>query len=98
MSDLPISKVIDFDTPIEWASAKYDSIELREPKMKELSLAYGELKGNDAQAMAKFQMSLVCAVSGAPRQVIENMPISKMNEAFKYLQGFMEVGQETGEI
>lgn len=96
MSDLPISLVID-GLGIEHSGGKYDAIELREPKARELSKALGVMRGNtDSQSLVKFQIALVAAVSGVPEAAIEQMPISKLNEAFDYLQGFTSAGLGTG--
>ncbi len=96
MSDLPPSLVID-GLDIEWNGQKCDAIELREPKMHEMRTAYHELKNDDAESMANFQIALVCAVSGKPKQIIERMSVSKMHEAFEYVSGFMNPGPTTGE-
>ena len=98
MSELPQSLVVNFDRPIAYNGNQYESIELSEPTMKQLRAAYRELSnGGNAEQMAKFQIALVREVSGAPLQVVEGMPISKMNEAFDYLQGFMNAAPPTGE-
>lgn len=97
MSDeLPPSLVIS-DLGIEWNHGKYDAVELREPKAKELVKALSVMKGNaDTQSLVKFQIALICAVTELPEQVVEQMPISKLNEAFTYLQGFTSAGSLTG--
>lgn len=92
-----VTKVID-GLDIEWNGAKCDEIELREPRMSELDVAYGELsKAMGAREMTKFQVALVCAVSGKPQQIIAKMPVSKMNEAMEFLESFINSGQKTGE-
>lgn len=92
MSDLPPSLVID-DLGIEWNGGKYDAIELKEPKAIHIEKAMSSVNGTlTDQSVIKYQIALICAVSGLPRQVIEEMPISKLNEAFKYLQGFSQIG------
>lgn len=91
------SLTIEFDPAIEHNGQAYHSIELREPRMRELERAYSEVKtSTDAQSLIRFQIALVCAVTGQPKQVIELMSVSQMNEAFNYLQNFMNGSTGTG--
>lgn len=97
MSDLPISLVID-GLDIEWNGGKYDAIELHEPTIRQLEKAYSELKaGTNIQTLTRFQIALICEVSGKPRQIIELMPVSKIRAAFNYLEGFINANQTTGD-
>lgn len=82
------SMVIDFDPPIEWNGKSVSSMELREPRAGEVLKAQSELNGSP-QAQWKFGMALIGAVSGEPRQVIEQMPVSKMIQGINYLTNFL---------
>lgn len=91
---LPELEII-FDEPIEYNGKTYNSIVLREPKSVELQNALATLgKGDTPDAMFKYNNSLISAVAGEngkslPRQVAEQMPIRKFNEAVKYLESFL---------
>lgn len=95
MSEQAPSMMIEFSPPIEWNGGTYDAIELREPKAVEVLKAQAELKGT-ADSTMKFGVALICAIAGKPRQVIEQMPISKLMAGIDYLTGFLDGGLQTG--
>ncbi len=90
------SLVIDFDPPIVWNGKSIPSIELREPMAMEVVKAQVELKGTPDSTI-KWGIALICAVTGEPRQVIEQMPISKVMIGINYLSDFLNGGPVTGE-
>jgi hypothetical protein len=96
--DHPPSLVITFDEPLEWNGKSVSELELREPKAGEVLKCQQELN-NTPGSQWKFGMALIGAVSGHPRQIIDQMPVSKMLEAINYLTSFLsDDGQETGPI
>jgi hypothetical protein len=93
LPELPPSLLIEFDPPIEWSAGNVDAIELREPTIAEYMKAQKEIRPNaTVDQYTAFQITLIAAVSGKPRQVIEKMPVRKVAEAFKYLEGFTNPG------
>ena len=83
--------------PIELHSRRHDMLELREPLTGELEKAYAELgNGRDAESIRKFQILLMALVSGCHRGIIERVPITILDEGFRYLAGFTGAGRRTG--
>ena len=96
--DLPEPElVIEFDPPLKISNLECAQLTLREPTGAEVRAAEGHLrKGVTAETVRMYQMALIKAVSGSSQQVIDLMPISKINEAAEYLQGFVTPSQTTG--
>jgi hypothetical protein len=97
MSDLPpLSLVID-DLDITWNGGSYTSLELREPKIRELEAALGVMKnaGDDPSADIRFQIALIVAVSGKPKDVVSQMSVTQVRKAIDYLSGFYRPGVAT---
>ena len=87
----------ELSPPIAHGGGEFGSLHLREPAFGEVRKAEGHLRaGLRPQAIRSYQMWLVTHVSGAPFQVIQKMPVSRLNEAAVYLQGFTLPGQRTG--
>lgn len=94
----PANLVIELDEPIEHQGAQVTELRLREPKAFEVVRAETELKGGmTPDSLRRYQISLVCLVSGVDRKFIEKLPIRKLNEASAYVQGFIEAGPQIGE-
>lgn len=95
--ELAPSYVINFDPAIVHNGMECRAIELSEPQLKHLRSAYAEFRnGVNAETTTRYQIALVCAVTGKPQQVIEQMPIRKMNEASEYLQSFINAEPTNG--
>jgi len=98
--DLEPTKVIPFDEPIKVNGTVYTEMMLSEPRGKivldaERHLAKASISPVD---LRMYQFTLVSGASGIPFNVVrDELPISKINEAATYLQGFIEAGTETGE-
>ncbi|MDO9714298.1 phage tail assembly protein [Paracraurococcus lichenis] len=89
---------IELDEPIEWNGKSVSSVVLREPKAREVQQALAEIgNGNTPDTVYKYQISLISKVSGHSRQIIEQLPIRKLAQGFRYLEAFLEPGPETGE-
>ena len=98
VNELPPELLIYLDPPISFGGKEADVIALREPKVCEVLQADKHLKSAvTTEAIRNYQVALIAAVSGLQRQHIEQLPIRKLNEAAKYLQGFLDAGQETSE-
>jgi len=87
---------IPLDPPIVTQSAEFTLLELREPTSGEVKRAESTLsRGRNPHSIREYQISIVSLASGAPRSIIEKLPISKLNEASHFLQGFITAGRET---
>jgi hypothetical protein len=95
--DLPRVLDIELDPPIEWNGKTYSSLHLEEPTGRMVERAEGELsQASNFQALRRYQFALLSLVSGVPRQVIEQMRISQINEGTDFLRPFISGGPETG--
>ena len=80
---------IALDKRIEKNGRIVTDLELREPTTGEVEEAQRKLGASYTTAtMRESQMHLVCLVSELPRFIIDDVPISKMNRASRYLLGF----------
>jgi hypothetical protein len=85
--------------PIELHNRRHDVLELREPLTGELDKSYAELgSARDPASIRKFQILLVALVSGCHRGIIERVPITVLDEGFRYLAGFTAAGRRIGAI
>lgn len=102
-ADLPLPDpelVIEISPPIVYQSGTFDVLRLREPNAREVRNAERNFKGNPLNQgpveMRSYEIALVQAVSGWPMPAIEALPITKLDEAGRYLQLFIGRGQATG--
>ena len=49
-----------------------------------------------AQAARGYQMHLVCNTAGVPFALVGKLPVSVLNAAASYVQGFIVAGRRTG--
>lgn len=101
MSKLPDPvKTIDLDPPIETKTgASYMQMNLSEPTGGQVLNAEKHLKGASIGPvdLRMYSLTLVAQNSGIPfADIRDYFPISVINEATRYLQSFIEAGQETG--
>jgi hypothetical protein len=84
---------LEMAEPIDHGGKTYSSVVLREPKAREVQQALAML-GTSAtpDSMFKYNTTLMAAVSGLPRQVVEQLPIRQFSEGARYLESFLEVG------
>ena len=81
--------LIELASPIEKMNHRLDVLELRPPLAGEMETAQRELGVSpDDERLRRFQLVLVALVVGKPRAVVEDLPISKLDEASRYLMGF----------
>ena len=80
---------IELDQVIEKHNRRVDLLELRPPTAGEVETAQRELGSvpND-ETVRSYQIVLVALVAGYPRGIIGEVPISKLDQASRYLQGF----------
>jgi hypothetical protein len=89
--------VIDVDPPVILKNGTYNELRLREPKAGEVRQAEFHLRASvNVESMRRYQIALIARVSGWPEPAVEGVPISKLNEASAFLQGFIEGGRPTG--
>lgn len=94
---LPTAHIIDLAEPIEVRGERYEQVVLREPTGAEMRQAKGHLRnGATAPQLREYEMALVQAVSGLPRQVVQMLPIRVFREAALFIEGFIEAGRGTG--
>ena len=95
------TRTIDLDPPVEAKDgAVYTELRLSEPTGGQVLNAEKHLKGASIGPadLRMYSLTLVSQNSGLPFSVIRDlMPITVINEATRYLQSFIEAGQETGE-
>ncbi|BAK83968.1 phage tail assembly protein [Komagataeibacter medellinensis] len=101
MSKLPDPvKTIELETPINTKSgACYTQLDLCEPTGGQVLNAEKHLKGATIGPvdLRMYSLTLVSQNAGIPfADIRDYFPISVINEATRYLQSFIEAGQETG--
>ncbi|MFC0407916.1 phage tail assembly protein [Roseomonas elaeocarpi] len=96
-ADRPDEWEIELPTELSYQGVQYATLRLSEPTTGGVRKAQGQLrKGVGPQSMRAYQMWLVANASGVPFQVIQQLPVSTLNAAATYVQGFIEPGRATG--
>jgi hypothetical protein len=94
----PQTLTIELAKPIEFQKGAYQALALREPTVGEMRKADGQCRNSvNMETLRLRDIHLVAMVSGWPVPAVEMMPISKLEEASKFLLGFIETGPKTGE-
>lgn len=89
---------IAIDPPIVINDKTYDILHLQEPTAFQVEDAEKEMaSGMTVYTLRKYQIKLVANVSGIPAPIVQRIPISKVIEAFNFLQPFTSSGPPTGE-
>ena len=93
----PPSLEIDLPEPVAFGGVTYRSLTLAEPtvgmrRRAETAMRTGQTAANARQ----YQIILVAEAAGVPFAAVETMPVSALNAAQAYLQGFIEPGPPTG--
>ena len=97
--DLPDPQLlIVLDPPIKRDDGgTVTEILLREPTAGQVRAAESNLRnGINPQSLREYQLSLVAAVSGISRKVIDQVPIHQLVEGADYLQNFITPPPKTG--
>jgi hypothetical protein len=87
--ELESTKTIELAAPIEWNADVHTRIDLREPTA-------GELQKASSKGGMDYVLLMIHQVSGAPMQIVHQLPIRVVNEAMEYISDFLAAGQETG--
>ncbi len=66
-----------------------DQLELREPTTGEVEAAQRKLTTNTSEALRAMQIHLIALVAGLPRPAVDALPVSVVNQGFRYLAGFI---------
>jgi hypothetical protein len=78
------------DSPIKVGGKTYDRLHLAEPTARMLEIAEREfIGGTTIYALRRYQIALVSVAGGVPRTLVRAMPISRLTEAFNFLNGFI---------
>lgn len=80
------TKVIALRKPVQFGSVTYDKLELREPTAAEVVLAQKEGSLNGGMAS---NIVLIAVVTAIPKPAVEKMGIRDVEEASRFLAGFM---------
>ena len=98
-NDVDPAEELDLDLPeaIVSSGITYATLELTEPTVGMRRRAITALRsGNTPGNLRQYDIILTAEASGVPFAVIEQVPVSIVNRAAAYLQGFMQGGPETG--
>jgi Phage tail assembly chaperone proteins, E, or 41 or 14 len=84
--------LINIDPPIEFNGQRTDHVLLKEPTGSQLEKAgKGKLSADmTLSEIATFQMELIMAVSGLPKQIVGQMKFSDIKRGFEFIMGFIE--------
>lgn len=83
--------------PLVSGGVTYERLSLCEPTVGMRRRAETALRGGATVANARhYQIVLVAEASGLPFDVAEQLPVSMLNDAQAYLQGFIQPGRRTG--
>lgn len=95
--DAPPPETLDLEIDVHYQAQHVTVLHLKEPTGKQMRLAERELaNGGNPASLRQYQMRLVASVANVPMEVIEAMPVSKINEAFSFLSPFIARGLATG--
>lgn len=97
MSDLPEVMTIEVKPPVEFKGRTYAEIVVREPTAKQVRQAEQNMgSGVTMGSMRNRKIWLVSLAADIPVPAVEMMPISAVERAAAYLEGFINAGLETG--
>ena len=96
----PRTMELELNPPIEFAKKTFSVLHLREPKGKHVRRAEQELGTPPVTPLAlrKYQMQLIAQTAGVPFEVIDEMNVSDIEDAFRFLSGLLDRGPATGAI
>jgi hypothetical protein len=96
-AEQPDSLSIALDPPLRAPNGEeYDRIVLQEPNTGDVEAAERVLKkGLNLYSLRLYQQTLLNRASNIPSTAVPFLPISKVDEACRYLQGFIDPGPAT---
>lgn len=98
--DRPMTKDIAVD--VKWKAQHITTLHLKEPTARQQWLAEKELSVADMRQeppwrIRAFMIVLVSSVANVPREVVEELPVHIVEDAFDFLVGLRGGGPRTGE-
>lgn len=95
---LPTS-TLDLDIDVTFQKKRFTSLHLEEPTAKQLERAEIELNTATptAYTMRRYQIALIAAVAGVPREVVLELKYSELTRAFDFLSDLLVVSRKDGE-
>ena len=87
---------ITLAAPIVANGVTYSELTVVEPTLEAMSRAEGHLKDNSLASVRQYQISLVERACGVHPLLAGMLPISILNRAAVFAQGFSEAAPETG--
>jgi hypothetical protein len=88
---------VEIEPPIEFMKKQFTTLHLVEPTALQMQRANAELSdGQNMFTLLRYRIRLVAEVSATPREVIERMRISQVEEAFRFLEPFTPLFHLTG--
>jgi hypothetical protein len=90
----------DLDVDVSYHAQHITSLHLKEPTAKQQWMAEKELSTRIELApphqVRRFMMVLIAGVANVPQEVIDQLPITKLEEAFDFLVSLRDTGPATG--
>jgi Phage tail assembly chaperone proteins, E, or 41 or 14 len=90
----------DLEVDVMFKAQHITSLHLKEPTAKQQWMAERELSTRIEQApphqVRKFMMVLIGGVANVPQEVIDQLPVTKLEEAFDFLLSLRDTGPATG--
>jgi hypothetical protein len=88
----------DIDPPITFAKKPFSRLHLCEPTGAQIQKAEFELAAaQNIFTMRRYQITLIAAVAKVPREVVEAMRVTQIEECFEFLGPLLAPGPRTGE-
>ena len=88
---------LDIDPPIEYLKKHFTTLHLVEPTALQVQRAEFEIAaGSNMFTLRRYQIKLIAEVAAVPREVVEKMRISQMEEAWRFLEPYTPLFRLTG--
>jgi hypothetical protein len=90
--------VLDMEIDVTFQKKRFTSLHLEEPTGKQLERAELEINTPNptAYSMRRYQISLIAAVAGVPREVVLELKQSQIEAAFSFLSDLQETFRKDG--
>jgi hypothetical protein len=90
-------RVRDMAIDVKWKAQHITRLHLCEPTGAQFEKALVEIaRGDDPHSIQRFKITLIAQVAKVPREVVEAMPISQIEEAADFLAPLLPGGRRTG--
>ena len=86
------ARVKELDIDVTFQKRRFTTLHLQEPTVKQIERAELELNqtSQTPYTMRRYQIALVAAVAGVPREVVLELPHSRLAEAFDFLAELLD--------